>query len=85
MATITETEQATNRQRLLLIAGKAGLEPKHLKRIKKILRHYETDAVVESVSLRYGDSCICPTGPRPGSGVCPPRTGHLAEPPTEIL
>jgi hypothetical protein len=40
MASVREVEQATNRARLLLVAGKAGLKPKHLKKIKAICAKY---------------------------------------------
>jgi hypothetical protein len=46
MASVREVEQATNRQRLLLVAGKAGLKPKQLKKIKAICAKYR-DALDE--------------------------------------
>ena len=46
MASVREVEQATYRQRLLLVAGKAGLKPKHLKKIKAICAKYR-DALDE--------------------------------------
>ena len=54
MASIREVEPATNRQRLLLVAGKAGLKPKHLKKIKAICAKYR-DAPVETLS--FDSSC----------------------------
>jgi hypothetical protein len=63
MAGVREAEQATNRQRLLLVAGKAGLKPKHLKKIKAICAKYR-DAPDESLSL---DSS------------CPPCAGQQRE------
>ena len=54
MASVREVEQATNRQRLLLVAGKAGLKPKHLKKIKEICAKYR-DAPDETLS--FDSSC----------------------------
>jgi hypothetical protein len=54
MASVREVEQATNRQRLVLVAGKAGLKPKHLKKIKAICAKYR-DAPDETLS--FDSSC----------------------------
>jgi len=54
MTSLSEVEQATNRARLLLVAGKAGLKPKHLKKIKAICAKYR-DAPDETLS--FDSSC----------------------------
>jgi len=40
MTSTTDIEEATNRQRLLVVAGKAGLKAKHVKKIKEIFAKY---------------------------------------------
>ena len=54
MTSLSEVEQATNRARLLLVASKAGLKPKHLKKIKAICAKYR-DAPDETLS--FDSSC----------------------------
>ena len=54
MTSLSEVEQATNRARLLLVASKAGLKPKHLKKIKAICAKYR-DAPNETLS--FDPSC----------------------------
>ena len=53
MTSLSEVEQATNRARLLLVAGKAGLKPKHLKKIKAICAKYRSP----DETLSFDSSC----------------------------
>ena len=60
MASVREVEQATNRQRLLLVAGKAGLKPKHLKKIKAICAKYRDALDGRRVRPDSGNSAALP-------------------------
>ena len=60
MASVREVEQATNRQRLLLVAGKAGLKPKHLEKIKAICAKYRDAPDGRRVRPDSGNSAALP-------------------------
>ena len=69
MPTITQTEEATNRERLLMVAAKAGLKRKDWRKIEHILAKYSKPRVNAHGPdiLRYGDGCLA-NGTMPWTG-----------------
>jgi hypothetical protein len=57
MSTITEAEEHLNRERLLMVAEKARLKRKHMRRLKRTLAKYSKPRVdtYDAGTLRYGE------------------------------